>query len=333
MKNCLRSLAEKDNYMSQHNDNKAPACATCKVEKLKRICRSPENEAAGKNCPTVLQREALEAANALYDDPQTREFARQASLQEASCYADRHERPFVPRPSKPRVEEIWEFAGRMGYQKLGLAFCEGLLKEAAMVARLFEDRGFEVISAVCKAGATPKEFLGLADEDKILQGEFESVCNPVYQAELLNRSGTEFNILLGLCVGHDSLFLQHAQAPSTVLAVKDRVTGHNPLAAVYCSESYYRRLQVPPAAKDQKKNQREALASLSRWMRSCRSLMAREMLLSRGWNTKKAFRSFRASPSLPIFSQAWERMQWASPMAGSSLMVALKSSGQAGYRP
>ncbi len=231
-----------------------PACATCKVAKPERICRSPENKAAGKNCPTVFQREALEAANALYDDPATMEFAKQASLQEASCYAGRHERPFVARPSKPRVEETWEFANRMGYKKLGLAFCEGLIKEAAMVAGLFEQRGFEVVSAVCKAGATPKEFLGLADEDKIVSGGFEAVCNPVYQAELLNRAGTEFNILLGLCVGHDSLFLQHAKAPCTVLAAKDRVTGHNPLAAVYLSESYYRRLQTTPSAEDEKKD-------------------------------------------------------------------------------
>jgi hypothetical protein len=28
----------------------------------------------------------------------------------------------------------------------------------------------------------------------------------------------------------------------TVIAVKDRVTGHNPLAVLYTSNSYYRRL-------------------------------------------------------------------------------------------
>jgi uncharacterized metal-binding protein len=49
--------------------------------------------------------------------------------------------------------------------------------------------------------------------------------------------------LLGLCVGHDSLFFKYADAPVTVLAVKDRVTGHNPLAAVYLMDSYYSRLK------------------------------------------------------------------------------------------
>lgn len=32
------------------------------------------------------------------------------------------------------------------------------------------------------------------------------------------------------------------RGPTTVFAVKDRVTGHNPVAALYTSRSYYRRL-------------------------------------------------------------------------------------------
>ena len=44
---------------------------------------------------------------------------------------------------------------------------------------------------------------------------------------------------MGLCVGHDSLFFRHSEAPVTVLAVKDRVLGHNPLAAVYLADGYY----------------------------------------------------------------------------------------------
>ena len=46
-------------------------------------------------------------------------------------------------------------------------------------------------------------------------------------------------MLLGLCVGHDSLFMKHSVAPVTVLAVKDRVLGHNPLAAIYMADGYY----------------------------------------------------------------------------------------------
>jgi uncharacterized metal-binding protein len=62
---------------------------------------------------------------------------------------------------------------------------------------------------------------------------------------LLAAAGSELNVLIGLCVGHDSLFFQHSKAPVTVLMVKDRVTGHNPAAALYTSRSYYRRLRKP----------------------------------------------------------------------------------------
>ena len=45
-------------------------------------------------------------------------------------------------------------------------------------------------------------------------------CNPVLQAQLLNEAGTELNIVMGLCVGHDSLFYKHAKAVTTTLVVK-----------------------------------------------------------------------------------------------------------------
>jgi uncharacterized metal-binding protein len=69
------------------------------------------------------------------------------------------------------------------------------------------------------------------------------MCNPISQAEILNNAGAEFNIMVGLCVGHDSLFLKHAKAPTTVLVAKDRVFGHNPVMGLYLAHSpYYRKL-------------------------------------------------------------------------------------------
>ena len=137
------------------------------------------------------------------------------------------------RPAKPRIEEILEFIDRMGYRKIGMAFCMGLRKEAMMVEKLFASQGLEMVSAICKVGRASKEELDLDENERIAVGEFETMCNPILQAEVLNSEKTEFNVLLGLCVGHDSLFFKYAEAPCTVLAVKDRVTGHNPLAAVY----------------------------------------------------------------------------------------------------
>jgi len=63
------------------------------------------------------------------------------------------------------------------------------------------------------------------------------MCNPVIQAEVLNRDKTELNIILGLCVGHDILFNKYSEAPVTTFAVKDRVLAHNPLGALY--SNYY----------------------------------------------------------------------------------------------
>ena len=153
-------------------------------------------------------------------------------------------------PTKTRIVEICEFAHKMGYKRLGLAFCIGLAKEAKVVERVFKTYGFEVVSVICKAGRIPKEKIGVRDEEKIYQGTDEAMCNPIYQAKILNQAKTEFNVLLGLCVGHDSLFFKYAKAPTTVLAVKDRVTGHNPLAAIYLSDSYYRKITVPSVSKE-----------------------------------------------------------------------------------
>jgi uncharacterized metal-binding protein len=62
------------------------------------------------------------------------------------------------------------------------------------------------------------------------------------QARLLNQAGTDLNVVVGLCVGHDSLFIKHSEAPVTTLITKDRVLGHNPAGALYTSGFYYKRL-------------------------------------------------------------------------------------------
>jgi uncharacterized metal-binding protein len=162
-----------------------------------------------------------------------------ASCQEAASYIGRDA---DPRANLTRVEELCQFAERMNARRLGLAFCAGLIREAAVLDEILTKRGFESVSAVCKVGGVIKEELGLDDTDKVRPGTFETMCNPIAQAELLNQAGTDLNIMLGLCVGHDSLFLRYAKAWNTVFSVKDRVLGHNPIAALYTTGSYYRRL-------------------------------------------------------------------------------------------
>ena len=62
------------------------------------------------------------------------------------------------------------------------------------------------------------------------------------QAEILNSQGTELNIMVGLCVGHDSLFYMNSKAPVTTLVVKDRVLANNPAGALYAAGSFYKGL-------------------------------------------------------------------------------------------
>jgi uncharacterized metal-binding protein len=96
----------------------------------------------------------------------------------------------------------------------------------------------------CKTGAVPKEKIGIKVDEKIAGSEaWETMCNPIVQAMIINRSHVDMAIMLGLCIGHDTLFIKYCNVPLTVLAVKDRVLGHNPLAALYAGQTYYQRLR------------------------------------------------------------------------------------------
>jgi len=226
-------------------EKKLPHCAVCPFDWSERYCRTGKGKAPA-DCPSLHLRSLVAPAREATLDASTCEFARQASLQEASCYGGRESGYGAVRPLKPRIVEIVEFARRMGYHRLGLVFCVGLRQEAAIVHEILVTNGFEVASVCCKVGGEPKSVLGIEAKDQVDPStDRETMCNPVLQAMVVNEVGTEFNVLLGLCVGHDSLFFKHAKAMGTVLAVKDRLLGHNPLAAIHLYDSYYRYLKKP----------------------------------------------------------------------------------------
>ena len=102
---------------------------------------------------------------------------------------------------------------------------------------------FDLTSVCCKLCSLSKDELGVR---KIHEDRFESACNPVGQARALSEAGTELNVIVGLCIGHDILFTKHSTAPVTTLVVKDRVLGHNPVAALH--SSYHRRRLVADKA-------------------------------------------------------------------------------------
>ncbi|MDD5713257.1 MAG: DUF1847 domain-containing protein [Smithellaceae bacterium] len=148
-----------------------------------------------------------------------------------------------------RVEETVLYARLRGYRKLGLAFCVGLSQEAELFTNLLRNEGFDVCSVCCMCGALCSDDVNLPEEDKVVPGIRQPMCNPIGQAAILDESGCELNILLGLCVGDDTLFIKHSRAPVTILAVKDRVLAHNPLGALYTSRHIYTRLNTKPPAK------------------------------------------------------------------------------------
>ena len=139
-----------------------------------------------------------------------------------------------------RVEELIEFAKRMGYRKIGIATCVGLIEESRILARILRKNGFEVYGAVCKIGSFLKKDVGVAEEDMMRTGAV--MCNPIMQAEVLNNAETDFNVVMGLCVGHDSLFYKYSDALVTTLVAKDRVLAHNPVGALYQAKAYYKKL-------------------------------------------------------------------------------------------
>lgn len=135
-----------------------------------------------------------------------------------------------------RVRETIEFLHLLGVDHVGVSFCVGFRHEARTLSRVLEANGFRVSSACCKTGAVPKEELGIPLWHKVRPDEREMICNPEAQAELLNRAGVQFALVLGQCVGHDAATLARLEVPGICIVAKDRVLGHNTVAALYALE-------------------------------------------------------------------------------------------------
>jgi uncharacterized metal-binding protein len=211
-------------------DAKDFSCAICGAQ----ACMAePNTKKLPSMCPMEMDPETLHQVEQKYlQDEQLRKLSVESARTEASGYC-----------RNTRIEEIMDFARRMGAKKLGIAHCVGLMNEAKVAREIFITGGFEVHTICCKVGVIEKEKLGMGEAEKVRPGQFEPICNPVAQAALLAKAGTQLNVVMGLCVGHDSLFFMHSEVPATVLVAKDRVLGHNPVAALYTSHSYYRKLK------------------------------------------------------------------------------------------
>jgi uncharacterized metal-binding protein len=194
-------------------------------------CTAPSDLAFPKFCVTTeAEGEALASTLEKYiDDPELRKIALVSAGIEGEFYGRLN-----------RVQETIEFIQRMEYQRIGIATCVGLLQETQTFTKILKAYHIDHYVVGCKVGALDKTEIGIPEASKVNGGcGHESMCNPILQAQMLADHNTDFNLVVGLCVGHDSLFLKHSRVPTSVMIVKDRVLAHNPAAALHTAYSGY----------------------------------------------------------------------------------------------
>jgi uncharacterized metal-binding protein len=125
-----------------------------------------------------------------------------------------------------RLQEIIEFIKSMKYQKVGLAYCYGMEKDAMKVKEIFQKEGLRLSSVSCTVGGMEESSINNTS------GNHGVSCNPLGQAAQLNSEKVDFVLLMGICLGHDILLQKNLKADFTTFVVKDRLFQHQPLRAL-----------------------------------------------------------------------------------------------------
>lgn len=135
-----------------------------------------------------------------------------------------------------RLSELIYFCLEMRYQRIGVAYCVDLQEPAAILTRVLR-RFFKVYPVCCKIGGARSSDVFSTPLAGTGRPAPAAVCNPIGQAEVLNRLGVDINVLVGMCMGADCIFSRFSDAPVTTIFVKDRSLANNPIGAVY--SDYY----------------------------------------------------------------------------------------------
>ena len=184
-------------------------------------CWRGEDKGIPSYCQANHYPEEIEKANKAYAEPEDRR-----PLHRRMCC----------RQKKRRLPDAYRgggdnFAKEMKFSIVGFATCVAFANELEVISRLFEQGGIEVFSAGCQIGRSSATDRGLPHLEAYPDN---STCNPIAQAEILNKAETQLNYIIGLCMGHDILFTRYSRAPQlSTLIVKDRLMGNNPAAAIY----------------------------------------------------------------------------------------------------
>ena len=127
-------------------------CAQCAIE----ACRSGKLDQMPKNCPmhdSAFFEQVLEE----YFKPENHDFFVTSAAVEALGYGQ-----------WPRLREVMEFARRMGYTKLGLAFCAGLHKEGRRGGPDFPEKtALRWCPSSARPGSIPKDKAGVPQEFRV----------------------------------------------------------------------------------------------------------------------------------------------------------------------
>ena len=190
---------------------------TCLCKKMG--CWRGDDEGIPPYCQANQYVEEIKKVKKVYAEPEV------VDIYTAACVVGKKNDGF-----RPRIEEALDFAREMKFSKVGFAACVAFGKELEVIRRLFEQAGIEVFSAGCQIGRSSATDRGLPHLEAYPDN---STCNPIAQAEILNKAQTQLNYIIGLCMGHDILFTRYSRAPVSTLIVKDRLMGNNPAAAIY----------------------------------------------------------------------------------------------------
>lgn len=191
-------------------------CAVCQSQR----CQIRQRDDLPDDCP-MLAEGCIENMRSLYETLEVKDFYADSLVSMGQSFG-----------TMPRIIEAVNFCRLRGYKKIGVAYCSGMLRFGRAVTQVFQQNGFEVCSVGCKLGGfSPEELTGQPFKPTGMpprpkpQGDRppRAICNPIGQAKLLNEEKTEFNVVVGLCVGHDSLFFKYSEAPCTVVVLKDRL--------------------------------------------------------------------------------------------------------------
>lgn len=236
----------KEKYHMSHKQFSCSRCSTTWKNKGATHCWSHSRSGGPRKpsyCPSTDHADKIKNAFDRYSgDGEDARIALTATKVEGLCYEKSPGHSTI-KARWTRVEDTIAFAKLMGYGKIGIATCIGLLDETHRFAEILNAQGLTPLSVCCKTGSIDKLNIGISEHEKVRPDTFEPLCNPIAQALMLNSVRTDMNVIIGLCVGHDMLFTRYSEAPVTTLVVKDRVTGHNPVSVLYGQNFYYKRLQ------------------------------------------------------------------------------------------